>query len=324
MSMTQAERGRRGWLVLWALLFAVVACQAEMPAAGAQCIVRAAAVQRQDGYIVGLLYQQPAEAADASQAQEQMRLAWGQGDTLDEAYGAAEKLLPGQPVYKLCDSVLLCGSRLADTLQAQRQQVEGGGRGRLSARVMVWQGGAAALSAAADEQQTALADALESMQKDAPRLYQARSGAVLAPVLSWEDETFVQDGLLYLAGQPLLLTDQAAQAALLLRDGRTRLEYVLPDGSRAQLRAWGSVVPDGAGAARLQVWAMVSGAADTEENSRLLTGWLEQLCLTVWERTAEETADLPGTQTLLALRYGTEPRPAARRSCQVRLWLLGR
>lgn len=322
--MTQAERGRRGWLVLWALLFAVVAWQAEMPAAGAQCIVRAAAVQAQNGYTVGLLYQQPAEAADASQAQEQMRLAWGEGATLGEAYGAAEQLLPGQPVYKLCDSVLLCGSRPAETLQAQRLQVENGGRGRLSARVLVWQGNAAALAGAAEEEQTALADALETLQQDAPRLYQARSGTLLAPVLAWREETFVQEGLLYLGEQPLLLTDQAAQAALLLRDGRARLEYVLPDGSRARLRAWGSAVPDGPGAARLQVWAMVSGAADTAENRGLLTSWLEQLCLSVWEKTGEQAADLPGTQTLLALRYGGAPRPAERRSCQVRLWLLGR
>ena len=319
------ERSPKGWYLLWLLMLAAVLWAEKLPSAGEQCIIRAAAVQADGTCTVGLLYQQPSEAADSAQAQEQMRMAWGEGETLAAACACAEEKLPSRAVYKLCDTVLLCGGQPLAAMRLMQRQVETDGCGRLAARVAVWQGDAAGLRRCTAEGQgaAALADALETLRAQAPRLYQAQEPGLVLPVLAESGEgQLLHDGALYLVSDKRIhLSDVGEEIALLLRDGHARLMLELPSGRRAVVHAVTSLEVKAPDHAALTVTAVAYNVPDAADRAQLET-MLQQDCLAVWQLTDTGAADLPGTQAMLALRCGGSFPSAAQRECRVRLWTL--
>ena len=65
--------------------------------------------QKEQSITVGLLYQAPEAAADASEASGAVQLQLAQADTLAKALAAAQKQLPQKADYRLCDYLLVDG-----------------------------------------------------------------------------------------------------------------------------------------------------------------------------------------------------------------------
>ena len=87
-------------------------------------------------WTVGLLYQFPEAAADASDAAAQVQLCTGQGNTLQTALTEAERGLPRKASYRLCEYLLLNAETTLKTIrQAETVLKEEPVQG-LSARVL--------------------------------------------------------------------------------------------------------------------------------------------------------------------------------------------
>ena len=76
--------------------------------------------QKEQSITVGLLYQAPEAAADASEASGAVQLQLAQADTLVKALAAAQKQLPQKADYRLCDYLLIDQDASAE-LPAQRR-----------------------------------------------------------------------------------------------------------------------------------------------------------------------------------------------------------
>ena len=68
-------------------------------------------------WTVGLLYQFPEAAADASDAAAQVQLCTGQGNTLQTALTEAERGLPCKASYRLCEYLLLNAETTLKTIR---------------------------------------------------------------------------------------------------------------------------------------------------------------------------------------------------------------
>lgn len=89
-------------------------------------------------WMVGLLYQFPEAAADASDAAAQVQLCTGQGNTLQTALTEAERGLPRKASYRLCEYLLLNSETTLKTIrQAETVLKEEPVQG-LSARIFAW------------------------------------------------------------------------------------------------------------------------------------------------------------------------------------------
>ena len=78
--------------------------------------------QKEQSITVGLLYQAPEAAADASEASGAVQLQLAQADTLAKALAAAQKQLPQKADYRLCDYLLIDQDASAELL-AEKQEV---------------------------------------------------------------------------------------------------------------------------------------------------------------------------------------------------------
>ena len=93
--------------------------------------------QKEQSITVGLLYQAPEAAADASEASGAVQLQLAQADTLAKALAAAQKQLPQKADYRLCDYLLIDQDASAELLAAYERTVLENRQGRVSAKVSV-------------------------------------------------------------------------------------------------------------------------------------------------------------------------------------------
>ena len=90
--------------------------------------------QKEQSITVGLLYQAPEAAADASEASGAVQLQLAQADTLAKALAAAQKQLPQKADYRLCDYLLIDQDASAELLAAYERTVLENRQGRVSAK----------------------------------------------------------------------------------------------------------------------------------------------------------------------------------------------
>ena len=154
-------------------------------------------------WTVGLLYQFPEAAADASDAAAQVQLCTGQGNTLQTALTEAERGLPRKASYRLCEYLLLNAETTLKTIRQaetvlKEELVQG-----LSARVFCMDLSGEELAAADGENELfpeQLLQVVKEAAPQAPHLYESRN-ALLAPVL------ILTDGAIENAEEMLLLTE---------------------------------------------------------------------------------------------------------------------
>lgn len=160
-------------------------------------------------WTVGLLYQFPEAAADASDAAAQVQFCTGQGNTLQTALTEAERGLPRKASYRLCEYLLLNAETTLKTIrQAETVLKEEPVQG-LSARVLCMNLSGEELAAADGENELFPERLLQAVKEAAPqasRLYESRN-ALLAPVLILTDDAI----------------ENAEEMLLLTETGNTRL-----------------------------------------------------------------------------------------------------
>lgn len=94
--------------------------------------------QKEQSITVGLLYQAPEAAADASEASGAVQLQLAQADTLAKALAAAQKQLPQKADYRLCDYLLIDQDASAELLAAYERTVLETGRAGYRQKFLCW------------------------------------------------------------------------------------------------------------------------------------------------------------------------------------------
>lgn len=94
--------------------------------------------QKEQSITVGLLYQAPEAAADASEASGAVQLQLAQADTLAKALAAAQKQLPQKADYRLCDYLLIDQNASAELLAAYERTVLETGRAGYRQKFLCW------------------------------------------------------------------------------------------------------------------------------------------------------------------------------------------
>ena len=173
------QRTHKMVLVLLALLVAWATVGRTVPQMRDQCIVRGAQIDTEgDSYDVTLLYHAVKPASDAADAKEQLAAAKGKGSSLAEAYADAETKLPGKPMYKLCDVMLLSGSESLSRLPEVVRLVAEQGKGWLAAKLLCTD----QLPQNLDEEDVSgWYVCLQKASRHAPCLYQSQQYLLLVP-----------------------------------------------------------------------------------------------------------------------------------------------
>lgn len=224
------QRTHRMILVLLGLLAAWAAVGRSVPQMRDRCIVRGAQIDTAgEGCAVTLLYHAVQPASDAADAKEQLAAATGKGSSFAEAYAEAETKLPGRPLYKLCDVMLLSGERSLARLPELVRLVAEQGKGWLAAKLLYTD----QLPQELDEEDVSRWYAgLQKVSRHAPCLYQAAQYLLLVPRVAGQKAAVqgvvamerAADGALGLTR----LTPEAAQLLDSIQRGKGRLTVQLP------------------------------------------------------------------------------------------------
>lgn len=205
-------------LVLWCLLF--MRCETTE-----KSMVRAIFLhQSPQGVEVGLFYQAPEAAADASDAQGEIHFVCGDGTSLKEALYTAESALPLAANYRLCDHLLLTSSAATSLTESYEKAVLEQQCGRTSAFLTIADFTPEEFSLQSEKIELLpdkLLDKLKRLSAQSPHLYQ-REETVLCPVLSiTKDGVDAADAsVLYAEGNCLPLTvPQSEIVRMLMRQG---------------------------------------------------------------------------------------------------------
>lgn len=212
------------WLRVFAAEAAVLWCLLFMQSRTTeQSMVRAVLLQRGEyGWEAGLLYQAPEAAADASDANAEVSFCAAKGESLAGAFEAAERLLPQEANYRLCDHALICSGGAVETASDYEQLILQRLCGRLSAKVFACGFTCEELTEQSEEVSSLPQKLLQSAKQaagKAPRLYEVKeSETALLPVLvlTGDGAACASGGLLCADGKELELTPEQTQAALLL------------------------------------------------------------------------------------------------------------
>lgn len=168
----------------WCLLF--LRCETTE-----KSMVRAVYLARQEErWAVGLVYQSPEAAADASDASGALRIAGGSGQTLETALAEAEAALPQTADYRLADYVLFPEQTEDTVLSAYEALVLEHGCGRTAARLSCTELDLETLTQACEKMESLpdkLLDKLKAESTAMPRLY-AHTDSMLLPVLLLPEE----------------------------------------------------------------------------------------------------------------------------------------
>ena len=185
--------------------------------------------QKEQSITVGLLYQAPEAAADASEASGAVQLQLAQADTLAKALAAAQKQLPQKADYRLCDYLLIDQDASAELLAAYERTVLENRQGRVSAKVSVLEmddGFLEELPAEKQEFPNKLLEQLKQCADQMPRLYQYQDGMLLPQLRAEKQEVALADtSILWRVENSIELeARQAETARLLLEMGGVREE----------------------------------------------------------------------------------------------------
>lgn len=187
----------------WCLLF--LRCETTE-----KSMVRAVYLARQDErWAVGLVYQSPEAAADASDASGALRLAGGSGQTLEAAVAKAENALPQTADYRLADYVLFPERTEDAVLSAYEDLVLERDCGRTAARLSCTGFDIEAFLQACEETEDLpdkLLNKLKAGSAAMPRLY-AHTDSMLLPVLLLPEEG---EGDLTVSGSGAIRTQNGA------------------------------------------------------------------------------------------------------------------
>ena len=168
----------------WCLLF--LRCETTE-----KSMVRAVYLARQETcWVVGLVYQSPEAAADASDASGALRIADGSGQTLETTLAEAEAALPQTADYRLADYVLFPEQTEDAVLSAYETLVLERGCGRTAARLSCTEFSLETLLQACEKTEDLPDKLLEKLKAESaamPRLY-AHTNSMLLPVLLLPEE----------------------------------------------------------------------------------------------------------------------------------------
>lgn len=201
--------------VLWCLVFV-------RRGSTDKSMVRAIFLQKSaQGWTAGFLYQAPEGSADAAEATAEVAYCAAEGQSLEQAIDSAEKALPQQANYRLCDYVMLGETdNGAAVLEAYSQAVLQRQCGRLAARVVSCDFSGREFSAAtetADALPEKLLRCVKQAASTAPRLYEREAGLIL-PILELDENGIARrdEGLFLRGSCELTLSANQMQAALML------------------------------------------------------------------------------------------------------------
>ena len=176
--------------------------------------------QKEQSITVGLLYQAPEAAADASEASGAVQLQLAQADTLAKALAAAQKQLPQKADYRLCDYLLIDQDASAELLAAYERTVLENRQGRVSAKVSVLEmddGFLEELPAKKQEFPNKLLEQLKQCADQMPRLYQYQDGMLLPQLRAEKQEVALADtSILWRVENSIELEARQAETARLL------------------------------------------------------------------------------------------------------------
>ena len=176
--------------------------------------------QKEQSITVGLLYQAPEAAADASEASGAVQLQLAQADTLAKALAAAQKQLPQKADYRLCDYLLIDQNASAELLAAYERTVLENRQGRVSAKVSVLEmddGFLEELPAEKQEFPNKLLEQLKQCADQMPRLYQYQDGMLLPQLRAEKQEVALADtSILWRVENSIELEARQAETARLL------------------------------------------------------------------------------------------------------------
>jgi len=227
------------------LVFAALCVSFRQQRLADKTFVRAIMLEQTDnGYTVGLLFQDVAAAADASKAGETLALCTGEGQSLAQAFVKAEQQLPEQADYKLCEYTVACsGYEFAALQQYTAFLLQNSGQGRLSSCLYACESTVSQLIDAAEQNEGFAAEWLELLQRHqarTQRLYDAQStGMLVLPLIRLNDglpQSWCERSLL--TGQDhtrIVLDSNASQLVWLLSSGITTARF-LWQGEQIRLR----------------------------------------------------------------------------------------
>ena len=252
-------------------------------------------------WTVGLLYQFPEAAADASDAAARVQLY-----TLQTALTEAERGLPRKASYRLCEYLLLNAETTLKTIrQAETVLKEEPVQG-LSARVFCMDLSGEELAAADGEDELfpeRLLQVVKEAAPQAPHLYESRN-AFLAPVLALTEEGMENAERMLLfteAGNTRLTPAESQMAQLLLGQSG---EHTFPLGSW-QVTFRRCVVSVEAVEDGFAVTLTGQRRAGTALPTAVQCAALEQLCVRTVQRCWENGYDLLSLGAVRTLKQGT-------------------
>ena len=307
--MTGQQRGLRwlaaGVLVLWCGVF-LRAENTEKSMVRALLLTPPTVVAQ--SWTVGLLYQFPEAAADASDAAAKVQLCTGRGNTLQTALTEAERGLPRKASYRLCEYLLLNAETTLKTIrQAETVLKEEPVQG-LSARVLCMDLSGEELAAADGENELfpeQLLQVVKEAAPQAPHLYESRRNALLAPVLILTDDAIenAEEMLLLTETGNTRLTPAESQMAQLLLGQSGEHTFPLDSGQVTFRRCVVSVeAVEGGFAVTLTGQRRAGTALPTAAQCAAL----ELLCVRTVQRCWGNGYDLLSLGAVRALKQGTE------------------
>ena len=260
---------------------------------------------QESDWTVGLLYQFPEAEADASDADALVRLSTGKGVTLDEARIEAERGLPRQASYRICEYLLFgLDSILADIQQAKTALQEEPVRG-ISGRVLSLDTSPETLALQTEEAEFLPEQLLQTIKDAAPqtpRLHQSRDGLLL-PIISLAGDSaeLAEESLLLTENGITRLSPEETQMAQLLQQKGGEHRFALESGTVTFRRGVVSVEAAGEG---FSITLTGQRKAGTAPVSQTQCEQLEALCVQTIRHCWDTGYDLLSLSAVRALRQG--------------------
>lgn len=254
--------------------------------------------QGEQGWTVSLLYQFPEAAADASDAEAEIRACTAEGETLERAIQTAEQALPKTANYRLCEYLLFDETASQTELLELKEFLQTKPVSRLSARVFLVE-----QTAPLQQQAEQLLQCAENHAAAAPHLHEAAGGMIL-PVVRLEEDTAAlskeSSRLLTVQGSVPLSLEETAMAQLLQK--KLPVSFELEERTVTLRRCVVSVEAEGNGFA---VTLTGQRKAGTPPVSEAQCRQLEALCTQTLARCWENGLDLLHLGAVRTLKQGS-------------------
>lgn len=249
------------------------------------------------GWTVSLLYQFPEAAADASDAEAEIRACTAEGETLERAIQTAEQALPKTANYRLCEYLLFDEVASQTGILELKEFLQTKPVSRLSARVFLVE-----QTALLQQQAEPLLQCAEDHAAAAPHLHEAAGGMVLPVVRLGEEMAALsnESRLLTAQGSIRLSPEETAMAQLLQK--KLPVSFELEESTITLRRCVVSVEAEGDGFAVILTGQRKAG---TPPVSEVQCRQLEALCAQTLARCWENGLDLLHLGAVRALKQGS-------------------